>query len=121
MTALRSYLNVHYRTVDWYNYAIGTPAEEWMKNEFVFKSRYSMVHLSDILRLISLHKFGGIYMDMDFIIQRNLDDLPPNFGSTQMEGDINNAILGFETKDVGHQIIDMMLRYIYFQHIIFIL
>lgn len=110
INALKSYPNIHFRTVDWYQYAIGTPAEQWIKKDMIFKSKFFNVHLSDLLRLITLYKYGGIYFDLDFVIQRNLDDLPPNFAGAQIENDINNAVFGFDNKDVGHDLINLILR-----------
>lgn len=110
INALKTYPNVHFRTVDWYKYAIGTPAEQWIKKDIIFKSKYFNVHLSDLLRLVTLYKFGGVYFDLDFVIQSNLDNLSPNFAGAQIENDINNAVFGFERNGVGHKLIDMILR-----------
>lgn len=70
--------------------------------------------MSDYLRFITLYKFGGIYFDLDFIVIKNGDKLPPNFApeeSTEIEF-INASVLGFESKDVGHRMAEMVLRFV---------
>lgn len=113
LEALKSYRNVHFRHVDIYRFSKNTPAAQWIQEDHMFLSRNYRYHLSDYLRLITLYKFGGIYFDMDFIVLQNFDNLPPNFAPQEkfdMEY-INNSVLGFESKNVGHQIVEMILRF----------
>lgn len=108
--ALKSYPNVYFRNVNWYNFAIGTPAEHWIKKNIIFESKFFLAHLSDLIRLLSLYKFGGLYFDLDFVFKKNLDFLPSNFAGAESNDVINNAALGFEANGVGHKIIETILR-----------
>lgn len=110
--ALVSYNNVHFRNVDWYEYSANTPAEEWIKRDIIFTSPYHIAHLSDFMRLVSLYKYGGTYFDLDFIIQKSLENLPPNFAASNQDESINNCVIRFQSKDVGHKMIDMILRFV---------
>ncbi|XP_059478073.1 alpha-1,4-N-acetylglucosaminyltransferase-like isoform X2 [Neocloeon triangulifer] len=75
----------------------GTPFEgidyRMLKNSSDFK-----VHSSDLLRLSLLWKFGGMYMDLDYITLRSLSLLLrlKNFLTADAEYNINNSMLGFE-------------------------
>lgn len=113
VTALKSYSNVYLRNVDIYNFSKGTPAEQWIKQDHILSSPFYRWHLSDYLRLIALYKYGGMYFDTDFIFLKTFDgSFPPNFGALQspkMES-LANAILGFESTDVGHKMVGMILR-----------
>lgn len=48
----------------------GTPVEDLYNNNIIHSSLYPVEHLSDILRLVVLWKFGGTYLDLDTIAVR---------------------------------------------------
>lgn len=115
VNALRYYPNVHMRNVNMYNYSIGTLAERWIKKDLILKSQYFADHLAAFLRLLTLYKYGGIHMGKDFVVQRNFDDLAPNFAGIEgSEGafSISHGLFGFDSAEVGHSIIDMILRFV---------
>ena len=62
--ALLSYPNVHINHLNLTKYARNTPLEDWIKNDKLFRSHYVVIHTSDVLRLLSLYKYGGTYLDM---------------------------------------------------------
>lgn len=66
--SLRSYPNIHFRRLNFRNYSLGTPAAEFLATDTIFKSKYLVPTFSDILRLITLYHFGGIYFDLDAVI-----------------------------------------------------
>lgn len=113
IAALKSYQNIHFRNVDIYEFSKNTPAEQWIKQDRIFTSAFFVAHLSDYLRLIALFKFGGIYQDLDFVNIKSFDSLPPNFApqETPSCAYINNSVLGFESNDVGHTIVERILRF----------
>lgn len=112
MSALKSYPNIHLRNINPYNLSKGTLAEKWIKEDRIFTSQYYKTHISDYLRIITLYKFGGIYFDLDMIILKNLDNLPPNFTSRESprKDYVNNSSLGFTIKGIGRVILEMLLR-----------
>ncbi|XP_075556856.1 lactosylceramide 4-alpha-galactosyltransferase-like [Dermacentor variabilis] len=55
----------------------GTPLESWYESGILSKSAYPVEHLADALRLAVLYKQGGVYLDIDVIVMRSLDSLPP--------------------------------------------
>lgn len=111
ISALKSYRNIHFRNVNWYNYAIGTLAEQWIKEDFIHQSQHHLYHLSVFLRFLSLYKFGGIHFDLDFIVQQNMDSMPRNFAGAETNNSVDIAVLGLKSKGVGHKIARMLLRY----------
>jgi lactosylceramide 4-alpha-galactosyltransferase len=52
-------------------------------------------HETDLLRLLILYKFGGIYLDIDMIIVRELHELPPNIIGWESGMNLNGAFLKF--------------------------
>lgn len=92
------------------NYSMGTPAEEWFKRKAIYYSRYLNAHMADYLRLITLYHFGGIHLDFDVIVLRNIGKLPPNFAAATSDEWISNGAMGFESDCVGHKIVEVILR-----------
>ena len=67
---LLKYKNVKIWHLDILNYVKYTPLEKWNFHEKVNTSKWPLSHASDILRYLSLWKYGGTYLDMDFVIVR---------------------------------------------------
>lgn len=69
--------------------------------------------MSDFLRYLVLYKYGGIYLDLDVVVQKNLDELPANFCGIEKEeleiADLNVAVFGLQNK-TGHHISELCLR-----------
>ena len=65
-----SYPNVRIWKLVISDYIKGTPLETWDFMAKVRSSKWPVVHASDILRIITLWKYGGTYLDMDFVIQK---------------------------------------------------
>ena len=120
LKALSSYINIQYRSVDWYKYAVDTPVEEWVKKDKMLTTEHFKGHLSDFIRILSLYKFGGIHLDLDFIVQKSFDDLPPNFFGAQDDNEVQNAVYGLESTNVGHTVVDLILRFVRLERFFFL-
>ena len=49
------------------------------------KSQYMVNHLSDVLSYSLMHKFGGIYLDLDQIVLKPFPDVPNFIGAESDE------------------------------------
>ncbi|KAH8335424.1 hypothetical protein KR074_001590, partial [Drosophila pseudoananassae] len=99
-----SYANVHFRSLDIWSFAAGTPLESWLEKGDLFTSRYFFSHLSDFLRFMTLYRFGGIYLDMDVIVLRNLEHLPSNCVGAEDSESLNCAVIKIAATTKGHNI-----------------
>lgn len=63
-----------------------------------------------MLRMLSLYRFGGIYLDLDVVVLRSLEDLPLNFMGAQLNTSIGNSVLGLEPHGRGHQLAELVLQ-----------
>ncbi|KAH8331234.1 hypothetical protein KR067_013075, partial [Drosophila pandora] len=106
---ISSYLNVHFRSLDIWSYAAGTPLESWLKKGDLFTSKYLFSHLSDFLRFLTLYRFGGVYLDMDVVVLQTLDRLPPNCVGAEDSGSINSAVIKIAATSTGHNIAKLFL------------
>uniref|UniRef100_L7M001 Putative secreted protein n=1 Tax=Rhipicephalus pulchellus TaxID=72859 RepID=L7M001_RHIPC len=79
----------------------GTPLESWYESGILNKSAYPVEHLADALRLAVVYKEGGVYLDIDVIVMRSLDSLPPCVCQAPVNGGdmVGNAFFAFHRGD----------------------
>ena len=87
-----------------------TPFDIFFTNGMLSKSKFSYQHLSDAVRIAMLHKFGGIYLDLDVIVFRSLRCLRNMIGHNVVydESLIENSILIF---DQGHEFLNFSMHF----------
>lgn len=110
INALQSYPNIHLRNVNLTTYSAKTPMELWFQADQLFLSKYLNAHTSDMLRLISMYKFGGIYLDLDVIVQKDFNLLPENFAAAESAHFVANGAIGFKSNGIGHKIAELCAR-----------
>lgn len=92
------------------SYSEHTPLQSFIKTGKLDKSKYFNSHLSDVLRYLSLWKYGGTYLDLDVIVLQPLDSIPPNYAGSESENFVAAGIINLEEGGFGHQLADMCLR-----------
>lgn len=100
MKALLSYSNLNLRYFNMIEYSKGTPLENFIASNELAKSKFEVVHTSDVMRMFTLYKYGGVYLDLDVIsiIPLRMVNLA-NFGCLEWHDEISNAFLGIDLKD----------------------
>lgn len=88
----------------------GTPIEELEESGTIYTSQFYVEHLADLIRLAILYKYGGIYLDTDFIVLKSFDSIAPTFFATEVVDLVTNCAIGFSQKGFGHNLLDAMLR-----------
>ena len=104
-----SYNNVHLNYLNITQYAEKTPLEEWIKKGDLFKSKYINAHTSDVLRYLTLWKYGGTYLDLDVVVRKPLDSIPSNYAGAENSKTINCAVLNLD-RQFGFLFADMCLK-----------
>ncbi|CAG0916420.1 unnamed protein product [Notodromas monacha] len=90
----QNYKNVRIARLDPDSWLNSTVLFSWMKNGLLGKSSYKTSHMSDVLRYATLYKHGGIYLDLDAIVQKSLGSLK---NSLALEGILaNGAVMVFD-------------------------
>ncbi|KAF5306244.1 hypothetical protein FQA39_LY08942 [Lamprigera yunnana] len=110
LKALLSYNNVHIQHLDYETYTKGTPVENLYKDGKVEASIYARSHASDVLRYLTLWKYGGIYLDLDVIVIKPLHELPPNYAGSESERNVAAGVLNFSPEGIGHKYAAMCLE-----------
>ncbi|KAG4066882.1 hypothetical protein HA402_012949 [Bradysia odoriphaga] len=98
------YPNVHLRNNDMWKYAAGTPLDQWLRSDAMFYSNYLYEHMSDVLRFLTLYKFGGIYADTDVVVKKSFDGLGLNFAGDDWGTVVGCSVLGLSVTGLGHKI-----------------
>ncbi|XP_026299592.1 lactosylceramide 4-alpha-galactosyltransferase-like [Apis mellifera] len=68
---LQAYPNIRIRRVKFQNYVKNTPLDVWYKMDILKKSKWPRIQMADILRFLTLWKYGGIYLDLDVVVIRH--------------------------------------------------
>lgn len=67
VNALMSNPNIHLRYLNLIEFSKETPLEDFMTEGLLYESKFPIEHTSDILRMLILYKYGGLYLDLDVI------------------------------------------------------
>ncbi|KAI5663562.1 hypothetical protein M9H77_22885 [Catharanthus roseus] len=93
-----------------------TPAESWFEEIKTGKKDPGEIplpqNLSNLIRLAVLYKYGGIYLDTDFIVLKDFSMLKNSIGAQSIDSNgkwtrLNNAVLVF---DKNHPLLFMFLE-----------
>uniref|UniRef100_A0A287D757 Lactosylceramide 4-alpha-galactosyltransferase n=2 Tax=Ictidomys tridecemlineatus TaxID=43179 RepID=A0A287D757_ICTTR len=95
LSLLGCFPNVQLRPLDLEELFRDTPLAAWYRAVQRRWEPYLLPVLSDASRIALLWKFGGIYLDTDFIVLKNLRNLTNVLG-TQSRYVLNGAFLAFE-------------------------
>ncbi|XP_028141312.2 lactosylceramide 4-alpha-galactosyltransferase [Diabrotica virgifera virgifera] len=110
LNALQSYKNVKIMHLDYGKYTKGTPVEELYSSGKIEKSQYVVSHASDVLRFLSLWKYGGYYFDLDVVHLKPIQDLPLSFAGVEADVDLGSAALSFSPDGIGHELAEQCLE-----------
>lgn len=91
-------------------YLEDTPVRDLYHSGKIETSQWAVSHLSDVLRFVSLWKYGGIYLDLDVIVLKTLENLVPNFSGLEISSIAAAGIMGFDYQGKGHQWVEDCLK-----------
>lgn len=106
---LKSYPNVRIRHIYPLEYVKNTPLESWYKSGELKRSYWPTSHMSDILRYLTLWKYGGIYLDLDVVITTSLEELK-NFAGAEDWEHVGAGAVGFDGSELGRRMADTCIR-----------
>lgn len=107
---LSTYSNIKFLRLNITNYGEGTPLAAWMRDGKMFDSDYINSHLSDVLRYLTLYKYGGTYLDLDVVVLRNLDEAGVNYSGAESDEDVAAGFMNMEPSGFGHQVAEMCVK-----------
>ncbi|XP_063898597.1 lactosylceramide 4-alpha-galactosyltransferase [Helicoverpa armigera] len=109
LATLLEFPNVKFLRVDITEFSKGTAVQSIVLNDIKL-GLYPKQHAADILRMLTLNKWGGIYLDTDMIVTRSLEHFPKNFVAKENLNDVASGILSFAKDGIGANITNKILE-----------
>jgi hypothetical protein len=105
-----------YSDEDALKFIIDNPIEEFSEAPMVFKDLEKGAHKSDFFRYYYLYLKGGVYIDSDFVLKTNLNDVVKDYEFFCVKSMINNESMfnGFIGCEPKNEIIYRALNNLYF-------
>lgn len=107
---LKKFSNIKFRRVHIVEYAKETPIEKLVANGALNRTRWPISHTSDVLRFLTLYKWGGVFLDLDMVVAKPLDNLPKNWAARENDVYVASSVLAFYRDDIGRMVADAVLR-----------
>uniref|UniRef100_A0A182IQ12 Alpha 1,4-glycosyltransferase domain-containing protein n=1 Tax=Anopheles atroparvus TaxID=41427 RepID=A0A182IQ12_ANOAO len=101
LRTLLSFRNVHFRWLDLERFALGTQVDAVIKSKLLYDRPDGVAFLSEILRMVLLFKFGGIYLDLDVVTLKPLEFYHPNFFGARTQDSADTSVMGLQRGDIG--------------------
>lgn len=105
-----TYPNVHVVQLNMSEFFIRTNVEELYFGGKFEASKHPIEHVSDVMRLLTLWRYAGTYMDIDVVTIRPIDELGTNYAGWQDGNTIATGVLNFDEAGFGHQVLTNCLE-----------
>lgn len=96
--------NIHFYRAIIATFNEKTPMRRLMPTE------YSFSNLADMLKYLTLYKYGGVYLDLDVLSVRSLDAFPPNWVAKQSSGVLGAGAIGLAKDAIGRTISETIIQ-----------
>lgn len=103
------YPNIRFMRLHINEYVKNTALEEFMPKTHN-KTQCQIVHSSDWLKFLTMYKFGGVSLDMDLIVVKELDDLGQNWVARESNIHIGSAVLNVAKDFLGQEFMTRVLE-----------
>ncbi|XP_069685979.1 lactosylceramide 4-alpha-galactosyltransferase-like [Periplaneta americana] len=108
--AVLTYPNVKLWELNVKDLLMKTPLENWDFLAAIRSSRWPVEHAGNVLRLLTLWKYGGTCIDLDVILLKSLADLAPNYFVFQSRNSVANSVMNCAHEGVGHEVATQLLQ-----------
>lgn len=96
--------NVKFSKIDLGEYARGTPVERVVNGGALNNSQWRISHTSDVLRYLTLYKWGGVYLDLDVVVAKRFDTLATSWAARESDTHVAAGALAFSRDKVGREV-----------------
>lgn len=112
---LRRFPNVRFARVHIKDYAKNTPLEAMVASEPSDKSKWRVEHTSDVLRYLTLYKWGGVYLDTDMLVVKSLTTLGHNWVAREDNELVNAAAIAISMDHLGRKLAKAIIKYVHIE------
>lgn len=106
------FYNIKFVRILFRNYAKNTPLDTMIKSTPFSKSKWWIEHTSDIIRCLTLYKYGGIYLDTDMLVVKSLEPLGYNWVGRQDDTFLNGAAIALSLNQLGRRVAKALVKYV---------
>ncbi|XP_065085833.1 lactosylceramide 4-alpha-galactosyltransferase-like [Ochlerotatus camptorhynchus] len=110
ISALLRFCNIRLRRVNLDTFAFGSPVEKLFAEGALKQSSYIVEHTADVLRILTLYKYGGTYLDTDVLVRKTFNKMQPNYLGSEGSGYVANGVINLEATGFGHQFAEACLN-----------
>lgn len=94
---LAEYSNIHIKFLNPVEFSKGTQLEEFFAKDKMKNSSNPIEHMSDIVRVLLLNKYGGQYLDLDVLSLVPISVINRvNFACPEVKNVVTNAIINLD-------------------------
>jgi lactosylceramide 4-alpha-galactosyltransferase len=109
--SLMTYHNIHMRFLNPIEFSRGTLLEDFFHRNKLKDSNFPIEHMSDVLRVLLLNKYGGQYLDLDVLSLIPLSTANQvNFACPEDKNVVTNAVLNFDLEK-GFEVSTLYAKY----------
>ncbi|XP_026324898.1 lactosylceramide 4-alpha-galactosyltransferase-like [Hyposmocoma kahamanoa] len=91
-------------------YLHNTSLEHLVDERILQTSQYLFTQTREVVRYVTLYKWDGVYLDLNMLIVKSLNDLPMNFATRKIYPSVSDGILRFSNDKVGRHVADAAMR-----------
>lgn len=103
--------NVHFNNVNLTRFFDNPLVYDFVfKENKLFTANFGKYQVSNLLRLMVLYKYGGVYIDSDFIIKQAFPEEEPTFFAAEESDSIGNSVIGFGSDGPGRYLARSLIR-----------
>lgn len=110
LAILTNYTNIRLFRIHLKDYAKGTPVESLVASKSYERSPWRVEHTSDMLRYLTLYKFGGTYMDSDVVVLKSFDTLAKNWAARESWKSVDSGLMTFSNDTLGRMVAEATIQ-----------
>lgn len=118
-TTLETYSNIRLYRIHVKKFADGTPFQDFFNSNALDNSLYPVYHSTEILQFLTLHKWGGVYLNTNMVVSKPFDNLPLNWIPRQNADELGTAAMALTKDNVGGLISKAAVEYVFIQYFFF--
>lgn len=118
-TTLQTYSNIHLYRIHVKTFADRTPFQNFFSSSSLENSLHPVYHSAEILKYLTLNKWGGVYLDTNMMVSKPFDNLPLNWIARENEDELGTAAMSLTKDYVGELISKAAVEYVYFYLVFF--
>lgn len=104
--------NVIFTRVHLEDYAVGTPLETLVSNGAINRTLWPIRHTKDVLKYLTLYKWGGVVLDLETMVTKPLSSLGRNWAIQEDSDFVWSEALAFYRDSAGTLIADTAARWV---------